>query len=79
MQDLIKSVWIDKGFTTVVVTHDVTEAVALADRILVMEHGRIGLDVTVDLPHPRSRATPAAARIEERILERLLGPRGAAT
>jgi sulfonate transport system ATP-binding protein len=76
MRDLITSVWRDKGFTAIVVTHDVTEAVALADRILLMEQGRIGLDVTVDLPRPRRRADPAAAEIEEQILERLLGPQG---
>jgi sulfonate transport system ATP-binding protein len=79
MQDLIESVWRDKGFTAVVVTHDVTEAVALADRILLMEDGKIGLDVAVDLPRPRRRADPLAASIEGRILERLLGRRGAAS
>jgi sulfonate transport system ATP-binding protein len=78
MRDLIESVWRDKGFTAIVVTHDVTEAVALADRILLMEHGRIGLDVTLDLPRPRRRADPAAGKIEGRILERLLGRHGAA-
>jgi sulfonate transport system ATP-binding protein len=73
MQDLIDAVWRDKGFTAVVVTHDVTEAVALADRILLMEDGKIGLDIAVDLPRPRRRADPSAGIIEERILERLLG------
>jgi sulfonate transport system ATP-binding protein len=79
MQDLIESVWRDKGFTAVVVTHDVTEAVALADRILLMEDGKIGLDVMVNLPRPRRRADPLAANIEERILDRLLGRRGPAS
>jgi sulfonate transport system ATP-binding protein len=72
MQDLIEEVWRDKGFTAIVVTHDVTEAVALADRILLMEAGRIGLDIAVDLPRPRRRGDPAAAAIEGRILDRLL-------
>jgi len=72
MQDLIEEVWRDKGFTAIVVTHDVTEAVALADRILLMEEGRIGLDIAVDLPRPRRRGDPAAAAIEGRILDRLL-------
>jgi sulfonate transport system ATP-binding protein len=78
MQRLIESVWRDKGFTAVVVTHDVTEAVALADRILLMEHGRIGLDLMIDLPRPRRRADPAAAEIEELVLGRLLERNGAA-
>jgi sulfonate transport system ATP-binding protein len=72
MQDLIESVWQKKGFTTIVVTHDVSEAVRLADRILLLENGAVALDVTVDLPRPRRRGDLEAAAIEGRILERLL-------
>jgi sulfonate transport system ATP-binding protein len=72
MQALIERVWQDKGFTAIVVTHDVAEAVALADRILVLEAGRVAMDVAVDLPRPRRRGDPDAARIEGRILDRLL-------
>jgi sulfonate transport system ATP-binding protein len=72
MQDLIERVWQEKGFTAIVVTHDVTEAVALADRILVLDGGRVAMDVTVDLPRPRRRGDPAAAAIEGRILDSLL-------
>src|ERR1700753_3580992 len=72
MQALIEQVWEDKGFTAIVVTHDVTEAVALADRILLLDSGRVAMDVTVDLPRPRRRGDPAAAAIEGRILDRLL-------
>jgi sulfonate transport system ATP-binding protein len=73
MQDLIESVWQEKGFTAIVVTHDVSEAVALADRIILLEDGRIALDVAVDLPRPRHRGDVAAAAIEGRVLDRLLG------
>jgi sulfonate transport system ATP-binding protein len=73
MQALIEQVWEDKGFTAIVVTHDVTEAVALADRILLLDAGQVAMDVTVDLPRPRRRGDPAAAAIEGRILDRLLG------
>ena len=52
--------------------HDVTEAIALADRILLIENGAIALDVAVDLPRPRRRASPEAAALEESILARLL-------
>jgi sulfonate transport system ATP-binding protein len=73
MQALIEQVWEDKGFTAIVVTHDVSEAVALADRILLLDAGQVAMDVTVDLPRPRRRGDPAAAAIEGRILDRLLG------
>jgi sulfonate transport system ATP-binding protein len=72
MQDLIEQVWQEKRFTAIVVTHDVTEAVALADRILVLDAGEVAMDVPVDLPRPRRRGDPAAAVIEGRILDRLL-------
>src|ERR1700749_3150464 len=45
MQRLLERVWRDQGFTAILVTHDVTEAVALADRVLVIEDGRIAHDV----------------------------------
>jgi sulfonate transport system ATP-binding protein len=76
MQDLIERVWQDKGFTTIIVTHDVTEAVALADRILLIEDGRIAMDIGVDLPRPRRRGDARAAAIEGRVLDRLLGHAG---
>jgi sulfonate transport system ATP-binding protein len=74
MQALIEQVWQDKGFTAVVVTHDVSEAVALADRILLLDNGRVALDEAVDLPRPRRRGDPQAATIEGLILDRLLKP-----
>ena len=72
MQALIEQVWQDKGFTAIVVTHDVSEAVALADRILLLDAGRVAMDVAVDLPRPRRRGDLEAAAIEGRILERLM-------
>ena len=72
MQELIERVWQQKGFTAVVVTHDVSEAVALADRILLLDDGAVMLDVAVDLPRPRRRGDREAAAIEGRILQRLL-------
>ena len=73
MQALIEQVWLDKGFTAIVVTHDVSEAVALADRILLLDAGRVAMDVMVDLPRPRRRGDPEAAAIEGRVLDQLLG------
>jgi sulfonate transport system ATP-binding protein len=73
MQTLIEQVFLAQGFTAVLVTHDVTEAVALADRIILLEDGAITLDVPVDLPRPRRRGAPEAAALAESILSRLLG------
>lgn len=39
MQGLIEAVWRQQGFTAILVTHDVAEAVALADRILLIDAG----------------------------------------
>jgi sulfonate transport system ATP-binding protein len=76
MQDLIERVWMAQGFTSVLVTHDVTEAVALADRVVVLHGGRIAEDVSVDLSRPRRRGDAAAAAIEGHVLDRLLDERG---
>ena len=72
MQRLIDSLWLARGFTAVLVTHDVQEAISLADRVLVIEHGRIAVDVRVDLPRPRQRDAAFAA-LETALLDRLLG------
>jgi sulfonate transport system ATP-binding protein len=71
MQALVEGVWRAQGFTAVLVTHDVSEAAALADRILVMKGGRIALDLPVDAPRPRHRGDPALAALEGRILDHL--------
>ncbi|WP_409566254.1 ABC transporter ATP-binding protein [Methylobacterium sp. J-070] len=78
MQDLIARIWQAQGFTALLVTHDVGEAVALADRILVLDAGRVALDLRVDVPRPRRRGDPDLAALEGRILERLLGQSQAA-
>lgn len=79
MQQLIESLWLARGFTAVLVTHDVAEAVALADRVLLIEDGQITLDVQVDLPRPRQRGSAAFAALEQTILGRVLRPAAAAT
>ncbi len=53
------------------VTHDVDEALALADRALVLAGGELGVDVPVDLPHPRSACDPRHAAIRELLLDAL--------
>jgi sulfonate transport system ATP-binding protein len=73
MQMLVERHWTEQGFTAVLVTHDVSEAVILADRILVLDDGLIVEDVAVDLPRPRAHGLPEAAVIEGQVLRRLLG------
>lgn len=50
------------------VTHDVEEAILLADRILVMSAGELITDIRVDLPHPRERSVEAFAELRTRLL-----------
>ena len=72
MQRLIETLWEEQGFTALLVTHDVEEAVALADRVVLIESGKIVLDERVDLPRPRQRGNPKFVEIRERVLERVL-------
>jgi sulfonate transport system ATP-binding protein len=69
MQDLVERVWREQGFTALFVTHDVSEAVALADRVVVLDAGRIALDVAVPQDRPRRRGSPDLAEIERQLLE----------
>jgi sulfonate transport system ATP-binding protein len=64
MQRLIEQIWRQHAFTAVLVTHDVAEAVALADRILLIEEGRITFDEVVDLPRPREHGEARFAALE---------------
>jgi sulfonate transport system ATP-binding protein len=72
MQRLLERVWHDQAFTAILVTHDVSEAVALADRVLVIEDGRIAHDIDVDIPRPRRRGSADLAALEGSILRELL-------
>lgn len=72
MHQLIEGLWQRKGFTALLVTHDVQEAVALADRVILIEDGRIALDERIALARPRSRGDAAFAALEKRILDRVL-------
>jgi sulfonate transport system ATP-binding protein len=72
MQQLIEALWLARGFTAVLVTHDVQEAIALADRVVLIEDGRITLDLKIDLPRPRARGSVAFASLEQRLLGHIL-------
>jgi len=72
MHALIERLWREHRFTALLVTHDVHEAVALGDRILLIEEGRIALDQPVPLARPRARASAGFAALEEYVLQRVL-------
>ena len=55
MQNLIEKLWLEQGFTTILVTHDVSEAVQLADRIILLDQGHIAQQFKVDLARPRQK------------------------
>jgi sulfonate transport system ATP-binding protein len=77
MQQLIERLWTSQGFTAVLVTHDVQEAIALADRVLLIEEGRLAQDLPVVLARPRNRGDSAFAQMEARLLNRVLQKPGA--
>jgi len=59
LQNEFLDIWENLGNTVVFVTHDLTEAIALADRVVVFSArpGRIKLDIPVDIPRPRDVAS----------------------
>lgn len=75
MQALIETLWLEQRFGVLLITHDVEEAVALGDRVLVMEEGRFTLDLPVDLPRPRVRSHAGFIALKEQALAHLLAPR----
>ena len=72
MQSLLEHVWLQQKFTAVLVTHDVNEALTLADRVILIEGGRVKLDLKVDLPRPRQRSAVDFTTLEDQILRELL-------
>ena len=85
LQDVLMDVWTRTKVTTVCVTHDVDEAILLADRVVMMSNGpeaRVGNIMSVDLPRPRSReqlmAHPDYYAYREELLEFLEAYEGGA-
>jgi sulfonate transport system ATP-binding protein len=76
MQRLLERVWSTQSFTAILVTHDVAEAVALADRVLIIEEGRIAHDLNVSIARPRERGSADLAALEGSILKILLSGGG---
>ncbi|MEU8077924.1 ABC transporter ATP-binding protein [Catellatospora citrea] len=71
MQQLFIRLRAPHGFAALLVTHDVDEALLLADRTLVLEGGRLVEDAPVPLTHPRTPDDPGFGALRRRLLERL--------
>lgn len=69
MHDLLETLLGETGATTLLVTHDLDEALKLADRVLLLGQGEVAEDLRVDSPRPRERAAlePLRQRLEGRL------------
>jgi NitT/TauT family transport system ATP-binding protein len=73
MQSELMALWQRERFTAFLVTHDVEEALYLAERIVVLSHrpSRIVAELAVDLPYPRHRGSERFVELRHRVLEQL--------
>jgi sulfonate transport system ATP-binding protein len=73
LQDHLLDLWADAKPTLILVTHDVDEAIVLADRVMVMcpRPGRVFDEIGVDLPRPRDRQSAAFDFVKRRVLTAL--------
>ncbi|MET9609560.1 ABC transporter ATP-binding protein [Streptomyces sp. NPDC006512] len=71
MHGLLRELYERHRPAVLLVTHDVDEAVELADRVLVLDQGRISVDLAVDLPTPRSRRHPRFQEYRDTLLAAL--------
>ncbi|MGW4036526.1 ABC transporter ATP-binding protein [Streptomyces sp. NPDC004778] len=70
-QQLVAELWQRRGCAVLLVTHDVDEALLLADRVLVMRDGRIAYDTSVALDRPREVGSPGFTDLRSRLLSEL--------
>jgi sulfonate transport system ATP-binding protein len=73
LQDHLLDLWADTRPTLVLVTHDVDEAVVLADRVFVMRPrpGRLFEEIRINLARPRDRNSPVFDNFKRRVLTAL--------
>jgi ABC-type nitrate/sulfonate/bicarbonate transport system ATPase subunit len=71
MQALVGKLWQAHDLTVLLVTHDVDEALLLADRAVVLIDGRIGADIAIPLDRPRHHGHPDFIRLRQRLLAKL--------
>jgi len=80
LQTELLRIWAHEGTSMLLVTHDVEEAVLLADRVIVLaaNPGRINTALDIDLPRPRQRSSAELAAVKAEILHWLDGLAAAA-
>lgn len=71
LQQTLLHLFMQERKTIIFVTHDVEEALLLADRILIMDSGTVKNDVPVTLPRPRQAADTAFQLLRQKILQAL--------
>jgi sulfonate transport system ATP-binding protein len=71
MHELVGQLWQRHRPAVVLVTHDVDEAILLADRVIVLSRGRVTLDLPVSVPRPRGRTGQQFAELRVRLLGEL--------
>ena len=71
MQAMVGELWQRHRCAVLLVTHDVDEALLLADRAVVLENGRIRTQVTIDMPRPRRHADAEFSRLRGSLLSAL--------
>ncbi|CDO32114.1 ABC transporter ATP-binding protein [Mycolicibacterium porcinum] len=71
MYGLLHELWSRRHMAVLHVTHDVDEAILLADRVVVLSGGRVSLDRRVELPFPRSRSDDGFDELRRALLAEL--------
>lgn len=71
MYGLLHDLWARRRMAVLHVTHDVDEAILLADRVVVLSGGKVSLDVRVELPFPRTRSDDGFDDLRRALLEEL--------
>lgn len=72
MHQLIYNLWEEQQFTAFLVTHDVSEAISLADRLLLLENGNVALDQEITLNRPRKRDDRLVSELEKQVIDRVM-------
>lgn len=71
MQSLLESIWQEHKFTALLITHDVEEAVTLADHVVIMDEGRFVVNEPVPLARPRNHSDPQFVEITQHLLKQV--------
>lgn len=71
MHDLLDRLRTRHQPAVLLVTHDIDEAIRLADRIVMLREGRVAIDLRVDVPHPRTLTHPLVVEYRTRLLAEL--------